>query len=82
MIVLSPKERLRSRKTPFHIVALMQFTIFIRIAIYIAQNISFRCSQQNKKSRAPIFGTRLPYPQSVTATSSYDTRTSDIHTPR
>lgn len=39
-------------------------------------------SQQNKKSRAPIFGTRLPYPQSVTATSSCDTRTSDIHPPR
>lgn len=35
-----------------------------------------------QKSRAPIFGTRLPYPQSVTATSSYDTRTSDIHPPR
>ena len=34
-------------------------------------------SQQNKKSRAPILGTRLPYP-----TSSCDTRTSDIHPPR
>ena len=35
-----------------------------------------------QKSRAPIFGTRLPYPQGVTATSSCDTRTSDIHPPR
>lgn len=39
-------------------------------------------SQQNKKSRAPKFGTRLPYPQCVTATSSCDTRTSDIYPPR
>ena len=36
-------------------------------------------SQQNKKSRVPKIGTRLPYPQSVTATSSCGTRTSDIH---
>lgn len=35
-----------------------------------------------QKSRAPILGTRLPYPQSVTVTSSCGTRTSDIHPPR
>lgn len=34
------------------------------------------------KSRVPKFGTRLPYPQCVTVTSSCDTRTSDIHPPR
>ena len=37
----------------------------------ISQNIR----RINIKSRVPIFGTRLPYSQSVPATSSCDTRT-------